>query len=75
MKQGSLLSPLLFNIYRYIHVQAKMKEAMEEQDGKGGHQIQTVRLVIDLAMTAITAEKIQAITNIHVVQFVGKVSR
>ena len=51
VRQGCLLSPLLFNIY----AEAMMKEAMEEvEEGvrMGGHRIQAVRFADDQAMTA-----------------------
>ena len=60
VRQGCLLSPLLFNIY----AEAMMKESMEEvQEGVkiGGHLIQAVRFADDQAMTASTAEGLQSI--------------
>ena len=64
VRQGCLLSPLLFNIY----AKAMMKEAMDEiEEGVkfGGHQIQTARFADDQAMTAmyITKEGSQIIMN------------
>jgi len=60
VRQGCLLSPLLFNIY----AQAMMDEAMDEVfDGVkvGGHLIQAVRFADDQAMTASSAEGLQSI--------------
>ena len=55
VRQGCLLSPLLFNIY----AEAMMKDAMEEvEEGvrMGGHWIQAVRFADDQAMVASTAD-------------------
>ena len=60
VRQGCLLSPLLFNIF----VETMMKEAMEglEEGVKmGGHWIQAVRFADDQAMTANTKEGLQNI--------------
>jgi hypothetical protein len=60
VRQGCLLSPLLFNIY----AEAMMKEAMEELDEGvkiGGHLFQAIRFADDQAMTASTAEGLQTI--------------
>lgn len=62
VRQGCLLSPLLFNIY----AEAMMKEAMDEiEEGVkfGGHQIQAVRFADDQAMTASTKEGLQIIMD------------
>jgi len=60
VRQGCLLSPLLFNIF----AQAMMNEAMEDvSEGVkvGGHIIQAVRFADDQAMVASTAEGLQSI--------------
>ena len=60
VRQGCLLSPLLFNIY----AEAMMKESTDEvEEGvrMGGHRIQAVRFADDQAMTASTAHGLQNI--------------
>jgi len=60
VRQGCLLSPLLFNIF----AETMLKEAMEglEEGVKiGGHWIQAVRFADDQAMTANSAEGLQTI--------------
>jgi hypothetical protein len=60
VRQGCLLSPLLFNIY----AETMMKEAMEgmsEGVKMGGHLIQAVRYADDQAMTANSTEGLQNI--------------